>query len=103
MSPRPTRPAATGRAGPAADVGRWFSTASRAPDGPGPTRGGPRLPAWGPMEGAHYGRRSAPEEIASALDLLRGRPVAVLSGAWVSTGFGLPDFSGSDAVPCSTV
>ena len=101
MNPRPTRPAATGRAGPAADVGRWFSTASRAPDGPGPTRGGPRLPAWGPMEGAHYGRRSAPEEIASALDLLRGRPVAVLTGAGVSTGSGLPDYRGRDAVPRS--
>ena len=101
MSPRPTPPGETGRAGPAADVGRWFSTASRAPDGPGPTHGGPRLPAWGPMEGAHYGHRSAPQEIASALDLLRGRPVAVLTGAGMSTGSGLPDYRGRDAVPRS--
>src|SRR5699024_5716159 len=41
------------------------------------------------------------EEIASALDLLRGRPVAVLTGAGVSTGSGLPDYRGRDAVPRS--
>lgn len=91
-----------GRAGPAADVGRWFSTATRRPlDGPGPTRGGPRLPAWGPMEGAHYGRRSPDAEVDAALALLRGRPVAVLTGAGMSTGSGLPDYRGRDAVPRS--
>lgn len=102
MSSRPHPPAGAGRAGPAADVGRWFSTAAtRAPDGPGPTRGGPRLPAWGPMEGAHYGHRSTPEERDAALALLRDRPVAVLTGAGMSTGSGLPDYRGRDAVPRS--
>lgn len=100
MSSDPRTPA--GRAGPAADVGRWFATATSRPlDGPGPTRGGPRLPAWGPMEGAHYGLRSAPEEVAAALELLRERPVAVLTGAGMSTGSGLPDYRGRDAVPRS--
>jgi len=102
MTSHPRSPAGPGRAGPAADVGRWFSTAtSRSPDGPGPTRGGPRLPGWGPMEGAHYGRRSSPEEITDALALLQGRPVAVLTGAGMSTGSGLPDYRGRDAVPRS--
>ena len=91
-----------GRAGAAADVGRWFSTAARNPlDGPGPTRGGPRLPAWGPMEGAQYGHRSTDAEIDAALELLRGREVAVLTGAGMSTGSGLPDYRGRDAVPRS--
>ena len=81
--------------GPAADVGRWFATATSRPlDGPGPARGGPRLPAWGPMEGARYD-----DEIAEALALLRDRPVAVLTGAGMSTGSGLPDYRGRDAVP----
>src|SRR5699024_10868797 len=82
-----------GRAGPAADVGRWFSTATAAPlDGPGPTRGGPRMTAWGPMVGAEYGRRSPRSEVSEALGLLRGRPVAVLTGAGTSTGSGLPAY-----------
>lgn len=89
------------RAG-SADVGRWFATATRRnPDGPGPTRGGPRLPAWGPMDGAQYGHRSPGEEIDAALDLLSGAPVAVLTGAGMSTGSGLPDYRGRDAVPRS--
>ena len=92
----------SGLAGPAADVGRWFATATSRPlDGPGPTRGGPRLPAWGPMEGARYGLRSHDHEINEALALLRDRPVAVLSGAGMSTGSGLPDYRGRDAVPRS--
>ncbi len=96
----PASPRPSGRAGPAADVGRWFATAtSRPPDGPGPTRGGPRLPAWGPMVGAHYGLRSQDDEIGEALALLRDRPVAVLTGAGMSTGSGLPDYRGRDAVP----
>ena len=102
MTSEPSSVPGTGRAGPAADVGRWFSTATRAPlDGPGPTRGGPRLSAWGPMEGAQYGRRSPDEEVDAALELLRGRPVAVLTGAGMSTGSGLPDYRGRDAVPRS--
>ena len=92
----------SGLAGPAADVGRWFATATSRPlNGPGPTRGGPRLPAWGPMEGARYGLRSHDHEIDEALALLRDRPVAVLSGAGMSTGSGLPDYRGRDAVPRS--
>lgn len=92
----------SGLAGPAADVGRWFATATSRPlDGPGPTRGGPRLPAWGPMEGARYGLRSRDHEIDEALALLRDRPVAVLSGAGMSTRSGLPDYRGRDAVPRS--
>ena len=92
----------SGLAGPAADVGRWFATATSRPlDGPGPTRGGPRLPAWGPMEGARYGLRSHDHEIDEALALLRDRPVAVLTGAGMSTGSGLPDYRGRDAVPRS--
>ncbi|AXK46357.1 NAD-dependent protein deacetylase [Brachybacterium saurashtrense] len=88
--------------GPAADVGRWFSTATRRPpDAPGPTRGGPRLPAWGPMAGAQYGLRSDDAHIDAALAQLRGRPVAVLTGAGMSTGSGLPDYRGRDAVPRS--
>lgn len=92
----------SGLAGPAADVGRWFATATtRSPDAPGPTRGGPRLPAWGPMEGADYGLQSPPEQLAAALELLRDRPVTVLTGAGMSTGSGLPDYRGRDAVPRS--
>ena len=100
MTRSPASGPGSGRAGPAADVGRWFSTATTAPlEGPGPTRGGPRLPAWGPMDGAPYGLRSHDDEIAEALALLRDRPVAVLTGAGMSTGSGLPDYRGRDAVP----
>ena len=91
-----------GCAGPAADVGRWFASATRGPlDAPGPTRGGPRRQAWGPMEGADYGRRSPADEVDAALALLRDRPVAVLTGAGMSTGSGLPDYRGREAVPRS--
>lgn len=109
----------TGRAGPAADVGRWFSTATQpaAPPPPGPAAppapGMPgaapsapstsrplfRLPAWGPVPHAQYGHRSEPELLAEAWDLLRGEPTAVLTGAGMSTSSGLPDYRGRDAVP----
>ncbi|HJC68209.1 MAG TPA: NAD-dependent protein deacetylase [Candidatus Brachybacterium intestinipullorum] len=59
------------------------------------------MPAWGPMDGAPYGLRSHDDEIAEALALLRDRPVAVLTGAGMSTGSGLPDYRGRDAVPRS--
>ncbi|MGY5765234.1 Sir2 family NAD-dependent protein deacetylase [Brachybacterium sp. DNPG3] len=75
----------------AADVGRWFSTAARTP----------RPPAWGPVPGGAYGTVSPPEEVRAALALLRGRPTAVLTGAGMSTGSGLPDYRGPDAVPRS--
>src|SRR5690625_1326122 len=99
----PGRPAdpATGQAGPAADVGRWFSTAA-APPGPRPGPGARvalQVPAWGPVESASYGAQSPPEQLEAALDLLRGRPTAVLTGAGMSTGSGLPDYRGRDAVP----
>lgn len=100
--PGPAPGADSAGPGPAADVGRWFTTATRRSlDGPGPTRGGPRLPAWGPMDGAQYGRRSPAEEVDSARALLAGAPVAVLTGAGMSTGSGLPDYRGRDAVPRS--
>ncbi|WP_114856178.1 Sir2 family NAD-dependent protein deacetylase [Brachybacterium sp. YJGR34] len=103
MSSPSTPGAGTSRAGPAADVGRWFSTAAPRPAGASaPTSArGPRLPAWGPMVGAEYGRRSPASEVTAALELLRDRPVAVLTGAGMSTGSGLPDYRGRDAVPRS--
>lgn len=57
------------------------------------------MPAWGPVESASYGAQSPPEQLEAALDLLRGRPTAVLTGAGMSTGSGLPDYRGRDAVP----
>ena len=95
----------SGQAGPAADVGRWFSTAAastpqRSERGPA-VRGAPRVAAWGPVDGGGYGAQSPPEQLEAALDLLRGRPTAVLTGAGMSTGSGLPDYRGRDAVPRS--
>ena len=120
----------TGQAGPAADVGRWFSTAtaparidaprsatasappsapvsaspsapvSASPSAPAPSsRPLMRMPAWGPVEGASYGLASAPELVEEAWELLAGEPTAVLTGAGMSTGSGLPDYRGRDAVP----
>jgi len=80
--------------GPAADVGRWFSSAAAPPD----RRGLPRLPAWGPIPGGSYGRTSAPERVDRGLELLSGGSMAVLTGAGMSTGSGLPDYRGRDAV-----
>ncbi|HIY24269.1 MAG TPA: NAD-dependent protein deacetylase [Candidatus Brachybacterium merdigallinarum] len=80
--------------GPAADVGRWFSSATPAPG----RRGLPRLPAWGPIPDGSYGRTSAPELIDRGLELLAGGSMAVLTGAGMSTGSGLPDYRGRDAV-----
>lgn len=98
--PRGASPRA-GLAGPAADVGRWFSTAARAGD-PAATpsaRSILRMPAWGPVPGAEYGHLSSSAESAAALELLRGLPVTVLTGAGMSTDSGLPDYRGRDAVP----
>ena len=93
------------RAGPAADVGRWFSTAFRPgadrAAGAAVARGAPRVMAWGPIEGGDYGAQSPPGLLASAWELLEGRPTAVLTGAGMSTGSGLPDYRGRDAVPRS--
>ena len=52
-------PADGRRAGPAADVGRWFSTAAAPP----PARSLSRTPAWGPVDGAEYGLTSGPDEL----------------------------------------
>lgn len=94
---------------PAADVGRWFATAvgpvdtatpsAGAPGTAASRRGLPRMPAWGRVEGGDYGRVSPPEVVSEALALLRGRRVAVLTGAGMSTGSGLPDYRGAEAVP----
>lgn len=71
------------------DVGGWFRTAS-----------GVASPAWGPGEGG-FGRVSSDADLTAALDLFRGRPTVVLTGAGISTGSGLPDYRGRDAVPRS--
>lgn len=71
------------------DVGGWFRTAT----GTGVTL----LRGWEPAE-AGFGRVSPPEEVAAGFALLRDRPVAVLTGAGMSTGSGLPDYRGRDAV-----
>lgn len=102
MTTREQLPAAPGsrRAGPAADVGRWFSTAT-SPVATDAARALPRAPAWGPVDGAEYGRTSSAAELEAALDLLACGPVAVLTGAGMSTASGLPDYRGRHAVPRS--
>lgn len=76
--------------GPQPDVGGWFRTATS----------GVALPAtaWGPGTG-EYGRLSHDDDLAAAADLFRGRPTLALTGAGMSTGSGLPDYRGRDAVP----
>ena len=71
------------------DVGGWFRTAT-----------GVATPAWGPGEGG-FGRVSPDADLAAALHLFRDRPTVVLTGAGMSTGSGLPDYRGRDAVPRS--
>ena len=93
MSARTTPPPPQG-----ADVGRWFSTANRAAPG---ARGLPRIPAWGRIDGGTYGVTSPDQEILDALELMRPGPVAVLTGAGMSTDSGLPDYRGAEAVPRS--
>ncbi len=77
---------------PVPDVGGWFRTATS----------GVALPAtaWGPGAGG-FGRVSHDDDLAAAADLFRGRPTLVLTGAGMSTGSGLPDYRGRDAVPRS--
>ena len=76
-----------------ADVGGWFRTADdevalkSAPD-------------WGPGTGG-FGLASSDDELAAALEVLRRRRTMVLTGAGMSTGSGLPDYRGPDAVPRS--
>ena len=76
---------------PIPDVGGWFRTATNAV-------ALPSSPSWGPGTGG-FGRRSHDDDLAAAADLFRGRPTMVLTGAGMSTGSGLPDYRGRDAVP----
>ncbi|MDK7742620.1 Sir2 family NAD-dependent protein deacetylase [Helcobacillus massiliensis] len=98
---------------PAGHAGSWFATASTthsafgpddapapsvAPAAPRTGRGLPRMPAWGPMDSAEYGRTSPPEEIERAVRVLAANgPVVVLTGAGMSTDSGLPDYRGRTA------
>lgn len=81
-----------------ADVGHWFSTAGPEPPS---TRGLPRAPAWGRIDGGAYGVTSPDQEILGALELIEPGSVAVLTGAGMSTASGLPDYRGADAAPRS--
>lgn len=71
-------------------MGGWFRTAVALPSSP----------AWGPGTGG-FGRVSHDDDLAAAVDIFRGRPAMVLTGAGMSTGSGLPDYRGRDAVPRS--
>lgn len=71
------------------DVGGWFRTARD---------GSVALPGWAPGAGG-FGLSSSDEVRGRALEALRGRPTLVLTGAGMSTGSGLPDYRGRDAVP----
>lgn len=55
----------------------------------------PRIRGWEPLGG--HGRVSENADIVAAANLLRGRPVMLLTGAGMSTGSGLPDYRGPDA------
>lgn len=76
------------------DVGGWFRTAR---DGPVAL---PATPTWGPGTGG-FGLVSPDKDIDAAARMIRGRPTLVLTGAGMSTGSGLPDYRGRDAVPRS--
>lgn len=76
-----------------ADVGGWFRTA----------KDGVALPSkedWGPGTGG-FGFESPRFELRAALDILKRHRTLVLTGAGMSTGSGLPDYRGRDAVPRS--
>ena len=59
---------------------------------------GPR--PWSPGAGG-FGLVSPDRDVDAAAHLLRGKPTLVLTGAGMSTGSGLPDYRGPDAVPRS--
>lgn len=74
------------------DVGGWFRTADRT--------AAPTTTAWGARDG-EFGRLSPVSDVDKALALFFGRPTMALTGAGMSTGSGLPDYRGRDAVPRS--
>ena len=76
------------------DVGGWFRTAD---DG---AVGLPVIQGWGPSTGG-FGLVSDDADLHAGADLFRGRSTMVLTGAGMSTGSGLPDYRGPDAVPRS--
>lgn len=74
------------------DVGGWFRTAL--------DRSGPkRIVAW--ESSGQYGLASDDDAVADAAAALRGRRIAVLTGAGMSTASGLPDYRGPGAIPRS--
>ena len=48
---------------------------------------------------AHPGPGTVEGGYAAALDLLRGRPLVVLTGAGLSTDSGIPDYRGPGSLP----
>lgn len=76
------------------DVGGWFRTALDDPTPP------PTHQSWGPASEG-FGRVSGDADLRAAVELFLGRPTLVLTGAGMSTGSGLPDYRGRDAVPRS--
>lgn len=76
------------------DVGGWFRTAHENGAVMADTS------VWGPAEGG-FGRVSDPDDVAAGLEVFRGRPTMVLTGAGMSTGSGLPDYRGRDSRPRS--
>lgn len=58
-----------------------------------------RVPRWEPIPSEHYGHVSPEAEILAGLEVLRRGPVAVLTGAGMSTDSGLADYRGPNAVP----
>src|SRR5690606_11955965 len=75
---------------PLPDVGGWFATAI------GDARPGLRVRPWEPLGG--FGRTSPDEDVVAAADCIRHRTTMVLTGAGMSTGSGLPDYRGREAV-----
>ncbi|HJE51000.1 MAG TPA: NAD-dependent protein deacetylase [Tessaracoccus flavescens] len=82
---------------PVPDVGGWFRTA----DYSGKLSGRTITPRHGPISADGYGLVSPSWVLDEAFTLIDGRSTMVLTGAGMSTGSGLPDYRGADAVPRS--